>query len=141
MEVTDNAGHHPAKPIATEGATAIGDTCSKVRAVVPGASVMCAAVYVTMAFRESGYRLDAIGDGGKAKGPWQVHTSVMPKTWKDAIDQYTPLLQWSAQTCAEPLAALASGSCSNKAGIAISRARMAEAKRVVIAVPFVGGDS
>lgn len=134
--VKDAAGHSPTKPIPVEGAEAIAAVCSKARGAIAGATVACAAVYLVMCFRESGYNLKAIGDGGKAKGPWQIHTSVMPSTWNEAVAQYTPLLQWSAQTCKEPLAALASGSCTNKAGIDISRARMAAAKQLAIDVPY-----
>ena len=130
LEVTDAAGHRPAKAIAPEGAVAIAGVCNKVRGSEPGSSAMCASVMIVMCFRESGYNLSAVGDGGKAKGPWQVHSSVAPKTWDEAVKQYLPILQHSAVTCVEPLAMLASGSCTNKAGIAISRARMAEARRV-----------
>lgn len=136
VHVKDADGHSPTKAIAAEGAEAIANTCEKARGAIPGATVACAAIYLVMCFRESGYRLDAIGDGGKAKGPWQVHTSLAPKTWKEAVDQYTPLIQHSAQTCAEPLAMIASGSCTNKAGIAISKARMAAAKQLMVDVPW-----
>lgn len=130
--VQDGAGHTPKVGISKEGATAIVGACSKVRGAEPGASAMCAAVLVVQAFRESGYRLDAIGDGGKSHGPFQ--TRATPKTWEEAVKIYLPLLQYSAATCVEPLAMVASGSCTNKAGIAISKARMAEARRISVLV-------
>jgi hypothetical protein len=138
LSVTDSAGHHPIKGIALEGAQAIADACSKVR-LSNGSDPrpMCASVYLVMAFRESGYQLNAVGDHGHSFGPFQ--TRVAPKSWKEAVDQYTPILQRSAAMCTEPLALLASGSCTNKAGIEISRARMAEAKRVSTSVPWDAG--
>lgn len=133
LRVSDAEGHNPQKPIAKEGAQAIEAACSKVRLVTgEDPRPMCASVYLVMAFRESGYRLDAIGDGGKARGPFQVHTSSPPKTWDEAVRQFTPILQRSATTCEEPLAMLASGSCTNKAGIQISRVRMAEARVIAL---------
>lgn len=133
LRVQDAEGHSPTKPIAKDGAEAIVGACNKVRLVTgEDPRYMCASVYLVMAFKESGYRLDAVGDGGKARGPFQIHTSAekAPKTWDEAVKQFTPILQRSATTCEEPLAMLASGSCTNKAGIAISRVRMAEARAI-----------
>jgi hypothetical protein len=130
VAVTDVQGHRPTKGIPQDGAEAISGVCAPKGEAVQ----MCAAVYVVQAFRESGYRLDAIGDGGRSHGPYQ--TAQVPHSWKEAVAQFTPILIKSATTCAEPLALLASGSCTNKAGIAISRARMAEAKRLVAEVEW-----
>jgi hypothetical protein len=133
LRVSDAESHSPTKPIAKEGAQAIEAACSKVRLVTgEDPRYMCASVYLVQAFKESGYNLFAIGDGGKARGPFQVHTLSPPKTWDEAVKQFTPILQRSAQTCEEPLAMLASGSCTNKAGIRISRVRMAEARAIAL---------
>lgn len=129
VQVVDGGGHHPAKPIAVAGAQAIASACERRPAIE--SQRLCSAVYLVMAFRESGYQLGAVGDGGRAKGPFQIHQTVGPTTWSEAVAQYTPLLVRSASACTEPLAMLASGSCANKAGIAISRNRMAEARRIV----------
>jgi hypothetical protein len=127
--VTDVHGYHPMQPIATEGAQAIAHACE--RQPNEQAQRKCAAVYLVMAFRESGYRLDAVGDGGRARGPFQVHTTQAPKTWTEAVEQYTPLLVRSATSCAEPLEMLATGRCGTEIGRRISRERMAEAERIV----------
>ncbi len=132
--VTDAAGHEAGRPIPLAGAEAIAAVCEKRPDDLSRAT--CAAVFVVMCFRESGYKLDAVGDGGRAKGPWQVHTSIAPKTWKEAVEQYAPILVRSATTCKEPLAMLASGSCTNKAGIEISKARMAASRALVATHPF-----
>jgi hypothetical protein len=126
--VSDAHGHHPTQPIATEGAQAIARACE--RQPSEQAQRKCAAVYLVMAFRESGYRLDAIGDGGRARGPFQVHTARAPKTWSEAVEQYTPILVRSATSCAEPLEMLATGRCGTEVGRRISRERMAEADRI-----------
>lgn len=126
--VTDAAGHHPTKGIPNEGAEAIASACT-----TTGAGAVCAAVLVVQAFRESGYRLAAVGDGGLAHGPFQVHGGA-PKTWAEAVAQFVPLLQKSATTCKEPLAMIASGSCTNAAGIRISRERMALARKIAAEV-------
>lgn len=154
--VTDAAGHEAGRAIAADGAVAIAKRCETrpndyVRA-------MCAAVYLTQAFRESGYNLVAVsltdcrdhltgkiytvpwgqpcrpGDEHVSFGPFQ--TGKKPSTWEEAVAIYAPLLERSIVTCVEPLALVASGSCTNKAGIAISRARMAAAKTLVAAHPF-----
>jgi hypothetical protein len=126
--VSDSRGRHPERPIAAEGAAAIAHVCEGKPTEYEARK--CAAIYVVMAFHESGFRLDAVGDGGLARGPFQVHTSHAPRTWTEAVKQYTPLLTYSMKTCAEPLEVIVVGHCGTAAGQRISRERMAEAERL-----------
>ncbi len=156
LEVTDAAGHVTTKSIGADGAAAIAKRCEK--HTTAAAQGMCGLAYTVVAFRESGYDLFAVsrtdcrshvdghiytvpwgsdclpGDSHVSFGPFQ--TGKKPSTWEEAVAIYAPLLERSILTCAEPLALVASGSCTNKAGIAISKARMAEAKRIFAAHPF-----
>lgn len=128
--VTDAAGH-PMRQMERAAAQAIADGCAKSSPFARDDGRHCAALLVVMAQRESGGQLGAVGDGGKAHGPFQVHSAAMPKTWRDAVEEYLPIVLRSMQACPEhPLAMLASGTCTNKAGRAISAARILEAKRV-----------
>lgn len=139
--VTDHAGH-PMRPISLDGARAIADACLATPLFQDDDGRHCAAVLVVMAARESGYQLGAVGDGGKAKGPFQVHTELAPKTWREAADRYIPIVKRSMKACPEhPLAVLASGSCTNKAGRAISAGRITEIKRVYSQTPVKEGDT
>lgn len=156
LDVTDVEGHQATKAIARDGAVAIADACEK--QPTDEAKGKCVDVYLVQAFRESGYQLDAVskvdcrdhltgrtytvpwgtpcreGDTHVSFGPFQ--TGKKPSTWAEAVAIFTPLLIKSATTCVEPLAMVASGSCTNKKGIEISRARMAEADRIYRAHPF-----
>jgi hypothetical protein len=147
--VTDHAGHRALHSIPKEGAEAIASACEK--QPTDEARATCSAVYLVQAFRESGYDLSARGDcrdhitgelyrpiNGKCRegdgeplsyGPFQMRRA--PKTWAQAVADFTPALVKSATTCADALAMVASGSCTNKAGIAISRERMALAHQLV----------
>jgi hypothetical protein len=128
--VTDPKGHTFARGIPEEGAAAIAEGCAR-DPVFPGADGFrqCAALLVTMAARESGFRLVIDGDGGAAHGPFQVHGPA-PKTWRAAVGAYLPIVRRSiAGPCAEPLALLAGGTCAR--GARVSRERMAEAARVL----------
>lgn len=139
--VTDHAGH-PMKPISSIGAQAIADACLATPLFEADDGRHCAALLVVMAARESGYQLGAVGDGGRAKGPWQVHSGTAPKTWLEAAENYIPLVKRSMKACPEhPLAVIASGTCTNKAGRAISTSRIVEAKRVYASTPMKDGDT
>ena len=134
--VTAAAGH-PLRAIPLEGATAIASSCLASPLFQQDDGRHCAALLVTMAGRESGYRLGAVGDGGRARGPFQVHTSTPPATWAEAVNAYLPIVKRSMRACPEhPLAVIASGTCGNRAGRAISAARILEAKRVYAAAPW-----
>jgi hypothetical protein len=111
--------------IPADGADAIADVCA--RTTVPR---HCAAVLVVLAARESGYRLSAIGDGGRSRGAWQTITcrGSCETSWREqAADAWRHVVA-SASRCAEPLAMYAAGSCSSERGKAISRERMAIAR-------------
>lgn len=139
--VTDAQGH-PMRPIASDAAQAIAAGCLASPLFQEDDGRHCSALLVTMAARESGYQLGAVGDGGRAKGPFQVHSDLAPKTWREAVDRYLGIVKRSMKACPEhPLAVLASGTCTNKAGKAISASRIAEAKRVFAATPWKAGDS
>lgn len=139
--VTDAQGH-PMRAIAAEGADAIASGCIASPIFQNDDGRHCASLLVVMAARESGYQLGAVGDGGKAKGPFQVHDAIAPKTWREAVDRYLEIVRRSMKACPDhPLAVLASGTCTNKAGRAISATRIAEAKRVYAATPWKDGAS
>lgn len=139
--VTDPAGHHM-RPISQDGAAAIAAACTATPLFQDDDGRHCVALLVVMAARESGYQLGAVGDGGRARGPWQVHTSNAPTTWREAVDQYIPIVKRSMKACPEhPLAVIASGTCTNKAGRAISASRIAEAKRVYALAAWKGNDT
>jgi len=155
--VTDAAGHPATKPIDVAGAEAIAKRCEGVGKTFEEQAT-CGAVYLVHSFLESGYNLLAVsrtdcrdhltgkfytvpwgetcrpGDEPVSFGPFQ--TGKKPKDWEEAVAIFTPLLIKSATTCLEPLAMVASGSCTNKAGIAISKSRMAKARKLVADHPF-----
>ncbi len=134
--VTDAQGH-PMHPISPEGADAIASGCIASPLFKDDDGRHCASLLVTMAARESGYQLAAVGDGGLAKGPFQVHDAIAPRSWREAVDRYLLIVRRSMKACPDhPLAVLASGTCTNKAGRAISASRIAEAKRVYAATPW-----
>jgi len=133
--VADYQGH-PMRPISADGAQAIADGCLATPLFQDDDGRHCGALLVVMAARESGYQLGAIGDGGQARGPFQVHAAA-PTTWRAAVDAYLPIVKRSMRACPEfPLAVLASGTCTNKAGRAISTSRIVEAKRVYSIAPW-----
>lgn len=96
-----------------------------------------AAVLVVLAFRESSYRADVRGDGGRSCGAWQTPCAVTPLG--DARKQAVLALgiyRRSAALCpAHPLAIYASGSCGSIAGRRISDARIAEASALAAVAP------
>lgn len=129
----DHGGHHPLKPIAVDAASAIADECNlhpMQDIVIPG-DELCAAIYLEHSFRESNWKLDAIGDNHTSFGPFQLKTITRPpSSWKDAVAQFAPLLK-RASVCPEPLEMLAVGHCGEKIGQDISRSRTLAARRMV----------
>ncbi len=135
--LVQDAHGHAMRPISVDGAKAIADGCTATPLFQDDDGRHCAALLVVMAARESGYQLAAVGDGGLAKGPFQVHDAIAPTTWREAVDRYLLIVRRSMKACPDhPLAVLASGTCTNKAGRAISASRIAEAKRVYAATPW-----
>jgi hypothetical protein len=57
----------------TDTADAIAEACEEAPAF--GSPVRCAAVMVAIAYHESRFRPDAIGDRGQSIGPWQISRS------------------------------------------------------------------
>lgn len=136
VEVTDAKGNH-FTPIPKEGAEAIADVCT--RDPLFGNEKTCAETLLVMCARESGYGLLAVGDGGKARGPFQLHVfdlgMAAPKTWAEAVAQYVPVLKKSITRCPldahgnlHPLALVASGRCDR--GWKLERERLDEVKRI-----------
>lgn len=99
-----------------------------------------ALVYIEMAWQESVYKEDAVGDYGDARCSLQVH--VLGKS----LDGWTPeevssdmykcvhtaahIMRYSFRICPKhPLAPYASGTCTNRGGIKISDYRMWHAHR------------
>jgi len=120
----DAGGIYATKPLPPDAAQAISDECTahpiNRYPWVPG-DLMCAALYTFHTFRESKWDLLAVGDNGKAHGPFQVWGRA-PRTWAEACRQFTPLLQ-RASVCDEPLEMLAAGKCGTVDGARISRVR------------------
>lgn len=132
--VTDAGGLHPLKSIGQEAAIAISNECTihpfYRYAWVPG-DLYCAALYTFHSFRESNWNLRAVGDGGKAHGPFQVWEHA-PISWAEACAQFTRLLQ-HASVCEEPLEMLATGKCGTFQGKQISLFRTRGAMRMLLA--------
>lgn len=132
LRVTDDNGFSPTRPIDLDGAVAIVDGC-RARAMPE----TCAGLLVSFAFHESLYDLQSRDPTGWTCGPFQTLASRgCPKTWTEAVDIALEFMVASAAECKrvhqpDPLAFYASGSCTNLAGITISRARLAEARRLV----------
>lgn len=136
VEVTDAKGIH-FKAISADGAKAIADGCNSTPLF--GSERTCAETLLVMTALESGYWFVDIGDGGKARGPFQLHVFELgmraPKTWSEAVDQYVPVLKKSITACPldkdgklHPLALVASGRCDR--GWAVERQRLDEVKRI-----------
>lgn len=125
--VRDAGGIPAQRPIAREGAEEIARECNHSHENI---AKRCSIVWLVQSFRESGYDLGAVGDGGRARGPFQVWGGRAPRTWKEAVAAYAPLLERSFRTCPEPLELLAAGRCGTRAGASLSRARMDEVRRI-----------
>jgi hypothetical protein len=92
-----------------------------------------AAMLLVQAWRESRFKKDAVGDKGKALGPWQLHRAPSQVLTDLGLATRITLarLHESETLCpAHPLATYAKGNCKNKEGIAISDARMKEVERI-----------
>lgn len=106
-----------------------------------GDAIEDAAVLAEVAYEESHWqpKKTRIGsnDNGLARCEYQLHSAPLRVEWD--LDACTALayqrIRASAQTCpAAPLSWYVSGGCANKAGLRISRQRMATAKRVAALV-------
>lgn len=140
LQVKDDAGHKSMRPIANDGAIAIDSVCTSIRGAIPGAPLACASVLLILAFRESNYNALATHDGGRGCGAFGVLCTRPHATWLQQVQSAFAIVQASAAKCSEPLSLYASGSCTNKTGIAISKARMAAAKQLILDVPFTPTD-
>lgn len=139
----EDAAHHRFKGISPAGAEAIADGCTRAPLFAgPDGPRQCAAILLVMAARESAYRLEATGDGGRSHGAWQSQTctGACLTSWTKQVENILGVYRRSITTCAEPLALAASGSCTNKAGERISRERMRLAHDVYAAVPWEVSD-
>lgn len=105
--------------------------------------VKTAALYVAIAFRESGFRLDAVGDGGHSFCAMQVSDGAggSPAALHDAdacVLAATRVLQWSFRACpAHPVALYAAGT----RGCDDARAQRISLDRMNIAAQLVRGAS
>lgn len=153
--VTDMRGYRFTHGIPREGAEALAAKCVAAPLFKGDDGTRCLALALAMAGRESGFSNAVVGDcwdpvrkvyvkpdrygvcpegtQPRAFGPFQSHSGHPFASWKDAADDWWPLVQksMSEPLCAEhPLAMIASGSCTNKGGQAKSDERMTEARRV-----------
>lgn len=98
-----------------------------------------AALLVAVAYRESGFALDAVGDNGTSWCALQISNAVGggPALLTDAnacVREGLRMLRWSIRACpAHPVAMYAAGmiGCTNARAQRISRDRMAIAARLV----------
>ena len=92
-----------------------------------------AAILLIMAWHESRFKKDAIGDKGKAFGAWQLHRTSNEVLTNQTLAAHIAIvrLRNSETLCpAHPLAVYAKGNCHDKDGIAISDSRMREVERI-----------
>lgn len=98
-----------------------------------------AALLLVIAFRESSYRADVIGDGGRSCGLFQ--SACASTKLRDPVGQTRIAIgniRRSITACPDAiLAVYASGSCGNVAGRRISVSRVAESQRIIALVPVV----
>jgi len=125
LDASGHAGHPSQAVVDAIAAEATADP-------VAGDQMHTAALLLVVAFRESGYRVNVQGDGGKSCGLYQTPC---PRTPHDAPGQThlaLALLRQSFAACPDfPLAPYASGSCSSPAGRRISSARIAAARALL----------
>lgn len=134
MRITDAHGFAGKPPAALVDAIA---TLSEAHPVA-GDARTTAALLMVLAFRESSYRLDVMGDGGRAYGAFQIHQcapytcAALLRDARKQVDVALRILARSFAACPEyPLAIYSSGSCTNAAGRRISTARIAEARSLL----------
>ena len=92
-----------------------------------------AAILLLMAWRESRFKRKAIGDKGKALGPWQLHRVPTEVLTNLPLATHITIIRLrdSETLCpAHPLAVFAKGNCQNKDGITISDSRMKEVELI-----------
>lgn len=110
---------------------------------VVGDAQHTAALLLVVAFRESSYRADVVGDGGRSCGLYQ--SACVSTKLRDPVGQTRIALaniRRSMVACPDyPLAVYASGSCANVAGRRISSARIAEMHRLVALLPLTASPS
>jgi hypothetical protein len=98
-----------------------------------------ASLLLVIAFRESSYRADVIGDGGRSCGLYQ--SACASTKLRDPVGQTRIALtniRRSISACPDAiLAVYASGTCGNVAGRRISVSRVAESQRLIAMVPAV----
>lgn len=101
----------------------------------PDGARRTAALLVAVAYRESAFRQDAIGDHGSSRGPFQIQTD---HDWRDiraTTLEAMRILRLSLTTCEGPieerLSLYATGTCDSAAGRRISRDRFSLARRLL----------
>lgn len=110
---------------------------------IGGDALGTAAIVLVFAFRESSYRTDVRGDGGRSCGLGQTPCAITPL--RDAPAQVRIMIRLLRQSAVaspdglHPWATYASGSPTNAAGIRISDARSAEARALVAKFSIPGG--
>ena len=128
--------HRPANTNELEAVAAISATVDPEHPVF-GSALEDAAVMLEMAERESNFNRAAVGDHGRALGPWQLqHVPARLATeWRPAAAITYARLRVSAEQCPDaPLAVYASGSCSNRGGRRVSAFRMREVSLMLSSV-------
>ena len=92
-----------------------------------------AALLTVFAFRESSYRTEVVGDGGKSAGAWQTPAgSTSHDVAKQAVYALA-LMHASAAACPDAPLATYAGGCGNAQARRISSARMALAHELAVA--------
>lgn len=125
LRVPDSKGHLNYRAIPKDGAEAVVSVCTPT-----SAPTHCAAVLVTLGFRESGFNFAAKHDHDQGCGAWGVLCTYPHATWEEQAKSAWGLVVKSAVTCKEPLAMYASGSCG--AGLWVAREYMRIARKIAL---------
>ena len=125
LKVPDSKGHLNYRAIPKDGADAVVSVCAKT-----SAPAHCAAVLVTLSFRESNNTMTAKHDHDQGCGAWGALCTYPHETWLEQATSAWSLVLKSTLACKEPLALYASGQCG--AGLWVAREYMRIARKIAL---------
>lgn len=91
------------------------------------------AVLLEWVYRESSFRADAVGDGGAAHGPVQLHGSCGLRSLPAQIDCWLAIVHEGERRCPKSPLAMTWGACTPKYR-GLADWRVADARRVLAAI-------
>jgi len=117
VDETPRHFHFSASQLPHEAASAFVRACEE-RNPFPSDpdNKLCPVFLLVMAGEESAFNLHAVGDGGKAIGPFQEHTGgeLRDRSWLDSSRHYLNTVNIAARECPEqPIARLAGERCGS----------------------------